>query len=69
MENEVLAHKDINSRRGNLPYESVGEAVVSRAAVGIWVASSDRLVRQISTARVDVFVRQHFVLPSVLSAE
>jgi len=23
-ENEVLAHKDINSRRGNLPYESVG---------------------------------------------
>jgi 5-methylcytosine-specific restriction endonuclease McrA len=23
-ENEVLAHKDINSRRGNMPYESVG---------------------------------------------
>lgn len=23
-ENEVLAHKDINSRRGNLPYEQVG---------------------------------------------
>lgn len=32
-ENEVLAHRDINSKRGNLPYEKVGlrKPVIPRA--------------------------------------